>query len=125
MHAQLITASRHGHFARHRVQRWFRGNFVADESLFMSSCLPIQLVPHMTIILDVIKLLVSGTKNERGFSGASHIVGRLLSALTSIYPKDQRFLNRDEWLDPSESHHRLSSVLRVNVSFDSRISSIT
>ena len=77
---------------------------------FSCSYISIQLVPHKAVILDVIKSLASGTKNERGFSGTGRIVGRILASLTSTYPKDQRFLNRGEWSDPSKIFRRSSCV---------------
>lgn len=50
--------------------------------------------------MALVHTLVQGTKNERGFSGTGRLLGRILSALTSVYPKDQRFLNPEEWSDP-------------------------
>lgn len=50
--------------------------------------------------MALVHTLVQGAKNERGFSGTGRLLGRILSALTSVYPKDQKLLNPEEWSDP-------------------------
>lgn len=41
--------------------------------------------------------LCRSCKTERGYSFAARLVQRVLMTLTSIYPRDQCFVNKDEW----------------------------
>jgi proteasome activator subunit 4 len=48
-------------------------------------------------LLDLMQVVCDHTKTERGYSFAARLVQRLLLCLVSIYPREQRFVNEDEW----------------------------
>ena len=48
-------------------------------------------------LLDLMDVVCTQTKTERGYSFGARLVQRLLLSLVSIYPSEQRFVNADEW----------------------------
>ncbi|KAH7915111.1 armadillo-type protein [Hygrophoropsis aurantiaca] len=59
------------------------------------------LLKHKEAIIGLFELLVESTKNERGYSGAGHLISRVLHTLATVYPLNSRFVNNDEWKDPN------------------------
>ncbi|EIN13635.1 hypothetical protein PUNSTDRAFT_94829 [Punctularia strigosozonata HHB-11173 SS5] len=60
----------------------------------------VSLLKHKAAILEVMRLLVEKTKNERGYSSTGRLITRVLHTLAGVYPLNSRFVNTDEWDDP-------------------------
>ncbi|KAG9314593.1 hypothetical protein JVU11DRAFT_5396 [Chiua virens] len=58
------------------------------------------LLEHKETIIQLLLLLLERTKSERGYSGTSALVSRVLHTLTTVYPINNHFVNSDRWLDP-------------------------
>ena len=54
-------------------------------------------------ILMLLRLLVEKTKSERGYTGTGRLITRILHTIGGTYPLNSRFLNAEEWDDPSTS----------------------
>ena len=67
-----------------------------------------QLITHKQSLLDLLGLLVEKTKSKRGYSTSGGILSHLLSTLTGTYPLDTRFVNSEEWDNPSQNQFRES-----------------
>ena len=48
-------------------------------------------------LVSVFQLITENCRSERGFSFAAKLVQKVISSLTSIYPREQRFVNPDTW----------------------------
>lgn len=55
------------------------------------------LLAHRSELLELMDLVCTRAKSERGFTFASRLVLRCLHALLYIYPAEHRFVNPDEW----------------------------
>lgn len=62
-----------------------------------------QLLTHKEKILGLLKLLVEKTKSERGYTGTGRLITRILNTIGGTYPLNSRFMNTEEWDDPSTS----------------------
>ncbi|PWN54156.1 hypothetical protein IE53DRAFT_24314 [Violaceomyces palustris] len=56
-----------------------------------------SLLAHRQELLSIMQLTVQSCKSERGFSFAGRLVQRVITTLTGIYPREQRFVNEDVW----------------------------
>ncbi|KAH7927359.1 hypothetical protein BV22DRAFT_1031842 [Leucogyrophana mollusca] len=65
------------------------------------------LLKHKETIIGLFDLLVDKTKSERGYTGAGHLITRVMHTLASVYPLNSRFVNDIEWNEPnfSKSHN--------------------
>jgi proteasome activator subunit 4 len=63
----------------------------------------LQLLTYKQQILKLLKLLVEKTKSERGYTGTGRLITRILNTIGDTYPLKSRFLNTEEWDDPSTS----------------------
>lgn len=61
-----------------------------------------QLLKHEQEIMDLLKALVDGCRNERGYSATGRLLTLILQALTNVYVMEHRCLNPDEWSNPGE-----------------------
>src|SRR5690348_14449109 len=59
-----------------------------------------QLLEYKKEIIDLLKLFVEKTKNERGYSLTCRLITRIIHTLAGFYPLDNRFVNPDEFEDP-------------------------
>lgn len=66
-----------------------------------------QLLPYKKVMIDTLKLMTEYIKSERGYSGASRLVTRMLNSLTSVTPLSGRFVGADEWDSQGDSFERL------------------
>lgn len=62
-----------------------------------------QLLRYKPRILQLFALLVDKTKGERGYTGVGRLIMRALHTLVGTYPLNSRFINTNEWEDPSAS----------------------
>ena len=58
-------------------------------------------LPHAAALRETLARLADGCRTERGYWLAARLLQRLLSALVSIYPRDQRLVNAGEWRSPA------------------------
>lgn len=40
------------------------------------------------------------TKSERGYNSTGRLITRILSTISSVYPLNSRFVNKEEWDNP-------------------------
>lgn len=60
-----------------------------------------QLLKYKPQILNLLTLLVDKTKGERGYTSTGRLISRVLHTVAGVYPLNSRFMNTDEWVDPS------------------------
>lgn len=59
-----------------------------------------NLLAHRDALLETCALLSRSCFAERGYMLSAKLIQRLIFSLVSIYPKEQRFVNPDEWNSP-------------------------
>ena len=64
-----------------------------------------QLLKYKDQIIRCLRLLVEKTKSERGYTSTGRMITRILSTISSVYPLNSRFVNTQEWKDPSKSFY--------------------
>ena len=69
---------------------------------FFEWLITLQLLKYKDQIIRCLRLLVEKTKSERGYSSTGRMITRILSTVSSVYPLNSRFVNTEEWNDPSE-----------------------
>ncbi|EPQ28803.1 uncharacterized protein PFL1_03606 [Pseudozyma flocculosa PF-1] len=55
------------------------------------------LLLHRERLIEVLRLVCTSCKTERGYNFAARLVQRVVATLITIYPKEQRFVNADLW----------------------------
>lgn len=58
-----------------------------------------ELLAHKATLIPLFQLLIRDCKTERGYNFGSALIKRALTTMVSIYPKDQRFMNKKEMED--------------------------
>lgn len=56
-----------------------------------------ELLNHKPTIIPLFQLLTKSCKTERGYNFGSRLIQRAITTLISIYPMEQRFVNKKEW----------------------------
>ncbi|EST07615.1 Protein of unknown function DUF3437 [Kalmanozyma brasiliensis GHG001] len=56
-----------------------------------------HLLEYKDDLISVLQLITEHCKSERGYSFGTKLVQKIISSLTSIYPREQRFVNQDTW----------------------------
>ena len=71
--------------------------YVEGWQLLPPSLTTAQVLKHKATIMELLICLARHAKNERGYSGASRLLTRLLHNIGAVYPVDERFVNKIEW----------------------------
>lgn len=74
----------------------------------------LQLLQHKAEIMSLLSLLVDKTLSERGYTGTGRLITRILNTITGIHPINTRFVNTDEWEDPSAITFLICRMLLIS-----------
>ncbi|SPO23145.1 related to BLM10 - proteasome activator subunit [Ustilago trichophora] len=56
-----------------------------------------HLLHYKDDLISVLQLITEKCKSERGYSFGAKLVQKVISSLTSLYPREQRFVNQETW----------------------------
>ena len=56
-----------------------------------------HLLDYKDDVISVLQLITNSCKSERGYSFGAKLVQKVISTLTSVYPREQRFVNEETW----------------------------
>ncbi|SNX83239.1 related to BLM10 - proteasome activator subunit [Melanopsichium pennsylvanicum] len=56
-----------------------------------------HLLHYKDDLISVLQLITENCRTERGYSFGAKLVQKVISSLTSLYPREQRFVNQETW----------------------------
>lgn len=56
-----------------------------------------NLLAYKDDLIAILQLITTHCKSERGYSSGAKLVQKVISSLTTVYPREQRFVNQETW----------------------------